>query len=138
MDLAIGHEDRTRNPVARHIRHQAFQCAIKMRAVIVRIGFQHAHFQRRVRLQLAAQGAERGAGRARAITELHALRPVEYDRRDRGKRLALFFHERRVRQGGRKQCQAEAARQSCPAPQGNIGQPGQRGDGNDQPKDRPA
>ena len=79
MHLAIGHKDRPGNPVSRHIGHQAFQRAIKVGAIIARIGFKYPHFQRGVGLQLCFQVIERCLGRARAISELHAFRPVEHD-----------------------------------------------------------
>ena len=93
VDLPVRNQDRARNPVTRHIRHEAFERAVEIGPVIARIGLQRAHFQR---LVLGKARLQRGIGRVRRrlpVAELHALRPVKDDRCHRGQGLALFMHE---------------------------------------------
>ena len=138
VDLAIGNEDRARDPVARHVGHQTFQRAVKVGAVIAGAGLQRAHFQRLVLGEPGRQRRIGGFGGFRAVAELHALGAVEDHGGDRGQRLALLVHKRRIEQRRRQQHEAQRARQPGPPPQCEIGQPGERGQSRDGPEERPA
>jgi hypothetical protein len=128
MQLAIGNQNGARDPVTWHIRHQAFQCAVKMRAIVIRVAFQNADFKARVfgkfRLHLVIGLAGGGC----PVADIHTFGTVQHHGCHGGQGLAFFMHQARIGKRCCEQRQAQSAGQPGAAAQENIGQPCQHSD----------
>ena len=138
VDLAIGDQHRPGDPVARDIRHQAFEGTDEVGAVGAAVGLDDPDFKRSVRVHFRQELLAHGLGDLGTLAEAHALRAIDNQRGDRGQRLALLADIGGIGQGGSEGRQGSSACQPGPAAPAQIGEIGQRAQDEQREQDRPA